>query len=134
MCHAVPGRRPVAIIPIPSSRSARVKRGHDAVAELATAAAAALRGIGIDCRVERCLCHGRKVADQSGLSAQARARNMHGALRVRSTARLAGRDTVIVDDILTTGATMVEAVRALSTVGVRPVGIAVVAATPRHRS
>lgn len=133
MCHAVPGRRAVGIIPIPSSRSARVRRGHDAVGDLAKAAAAAMRAIGVDCRVEQCLCHGRKVADQSGLSAQARARNMRGAMRAKPAAGLAGREIVIVDDILTTGATMVEAARALSTVGIRPVGIAVVAATERRR-
>jgi predicted amidophosphoribosyltransferase len=39
---------------------------------------------------------------------------------------------IVVDDILTTGATVAEAVRVLSGAGHRPIGIAVAAATPRR--
>lgn len=132
LCRVTPGSIPVTIVPVPSSRRASTRRGYDAVADLARAAASAMRGIGLDCRVEAVLAHSRRVADQSELSARARADNMRGAMRLVSTAGLAGRDVVVVDDVLTTGATMVEAVGVLSAAGARPVGIAVIAATVRR--
>lgn len=132
VCLAAPeGIRPT-LVPIPSSRGAGVRRGYDAIGELAAAAAGQLRAIGIDCIVAPVLTHTRNVADQSGLSAAHRATNMHGALRVRSGRRPIGPDVVLVDDIITTGATLAEAVRVLSRAGSRPIGIATVAATGRR--
>lgn len=123
---------PLSLVPIPSAPLTRVRRGRDVIAELADSAAAALRMIGVDCAVAPVLVHGRKVADQAGLTAGQRARNMNGALRLRTSRSLPGRRIVIVDDILTTGATAAEAVRVLGAQGFRPAGVAVVAATPRH--
>jgi predicted amidophosphoribosyltransferase len=51
---------------------------------------------------------------------------------MRSAAGLDGRRIVVVDDILTTGATVVEAARVLSEAGCRPLAVAVIAATARH--
>lgn len=132
VCHVAPARGPLALVPIPSTRITRARRGHDAIGELAREAAGSLRTIGLDCVMVPALAHRRRVDDQSGLSAKERAANMEGALRVKATSRLGGRRVIVVDDILTTGATVSEAVRALSCEGSRPVGVAVVAATTRH--
>ena len=131
VCHAAP-IGPVVLVPIPSTPLTRMRRGHDAIGDLAQAAAKSLRGIGMDCTVGSVLVHARKVADQSGLSAAERADNMNAALQMRSAAPLRRRQVIIVDDILTTGATVAEATRVLSAGGHRPVAVAVVAATPRH--
>lgn len=81
------------------------------------------------------LRHVRPVADQAGLDAAARTANLSGALAVPAGAvrAVAGRAVVVVDDVLTTGATLTEATRALRAAGARVVGAAVVAATPRTR-
>lgn len=129
VCLAAPEHGPVVLVPIPSSRVARIRRGQDAIAELARSASDSLRSIGLDCSVRNPLVHSRRVADQSGLSARDRSANMTGALRLRSAAGLDGRRIVVVDDILTTGATVVEASRVLSSAGFRPAAVAVIAAT-----
>ena len=122
---------PVVLVPVPTSRRSRRERGCDLVDELARAAARLLRQVGIDAQVSQALAPARVTDDQVGLSAAERASNLHGAFRLRTARSLAGRDVIVVDDILTTGATVSEAVRVLGVAGHRAVGIAVVAATPR---
>jgi predicted amidophosphoribosyltransferase len=70
------------------------------------------------------------VLDQAGLDAGERRANLQGALRSRR--RLDGVDVVVVDDVVTTGATLAEAARALTAAGARIRGASVVAATPRR--
>ena len=129
--------RPVTLVPVPTSRRSRRERGCDLVDELARSAARLLRQVGIETRVSQALTPARATVDQVGLSAAERASNLQGAFRVRTSRSLPGRDVNVIDDILTTGATVSEAVRVLSVAGHRPVGVAVIAATPRipeHRN
>ena len=69
---------------------------------------------------------------QKGLGRGARARRVRGSMRARSglwPARVEGRPCIIVDDVLTTGATLAEAARALRAAGAVVSGAVVVAAT-----
>ncbi len=125
-----PGRAAV-MVPVPTSRRSKRARGSDVIDELARAAARLLRDAGVDISVVQALTYGRSTHDQAGLDAEHRSVNVSGAFRLRTTAALVGRDVIVVDDILTTGATVTEAVRVLSAARHRPVGIAVVAATLR---
>jgi predicted amidophosphoribosyltransferase len=125
-----PGR-PAVMVPVPTSRRSRRARGADVVDELARASARLLRGVGVDVRVAQALSYARSTHDQAGLDAEHRAANLTGAFRLRAAGALVGRDVIVVDDILTTGATVTEAVRVLGAAGHRPIGIAVIAATPR---
>lgn len=118
---------PAVLVPVPSARSAVRARGHDHALRLARAAASAA---GLD--AAPLLVQARRVADQSGLDAAARAANLRGALTARRP--LDGLPVVVVDDVVTTGATLVEAARALRAAGGRVRGCAVVAATRRRGS
>ena len=102
--------RPVLVAP-PSARAVAAARGGDHV----------LRGAwaGRHCRVRACpgvLRPTRAVRDSAGLGRADRARNLHGAMRA---CRADGRTAVLVDDIVTTGATLREAWRALDAAGWR---------------
>jgi predicted amidophosphoribosyltransferase len=122
------------LAPVPSSSSAIRERGYDAVGLLACAAARQLRERGFDARVAPVLRHARAVADQAGLSVSRRQANLAGALTVprrRDRELVRGRPAVVVDDIVTSGATAVEACRALAEAGAIVTAVIAVAGTPR---
>lgn len=113
----------VVLVPVPSSRSATRARGGDHMRRLARASA---RRTGVPAATPLRLT--RAVRDSAGLHARERRTNLAGAL-VASPPRQAGR-AVLVDDIITTGATAREACRALRAGGWSVLGVAAVAATP----
>lgn len=116
------------LVPIPTSRTAWRRRGYDPVRLL-------LRRSGH--RPARVLNHlggpRRKELRQKELNSQERAVNRAGSFV--AVAPLAGRRFVVVDDVLTTGATIREACRALREAGGEVVAGAALAFTPRgsHR-
>lgn len=126
--EAVRSGRPVAVVPAPSARASTRSRGRSPVRELA------LRASGSPRAVVGALVLARAVQDQAGLSAEARAANLGGAVRVRPGLgdALEGVPCVVVDDVVTTGATLVECARALRAAGSGGVVAATVAATARR--
>lgn len=118
---------PLSLVPVPSRPAAVRARGGDHMARLARRAAVSLRRQGRPVRVERVLAVGRGTRDSVGLDAGERAANISGAMRVRR--RPHGTAMVIVDDLVTTGATAAEAARALRTVGVDVLAVAALAGT-----
>lgn len=109
-----------ALVPIPTSRAAFRRRGYRVVDLVAARAGY---------RVTPLLLPTRQTADQRGLDHDRRLANVAGSLRARDAA---SRRVIVVDDVVTTGATLAEAVRALEAAGAVVVGAATIAATPRH--
>lgn len=129
-----PGRG-LVLLPVPSRPATVRARGHDPTLRLARRAARVLQRAepGRVVTVAPVLRLARVTVDQAGLDAGARAANLSGAMVVRPGADvLAGGPVLVVDDVVTTGSTLAEAVRAVRSAGGAVVGTAVVAATPRR--
>lgn len=127
---SVPAGERLVLVPVPSGRANRRSRGGDPVREL-TALTARLAGDRV--HVVQALAPARVVADQAGLGRRERAANLAGALRARRPPPAGAHRVVVVDDVVTSGATLSEAVRALQAAGWTMHGLAVAAHTPGHR-
>jgi len=110
-----------ALVPVPLGRARERERGFNQARLIAERLAASL-----GCHVEPgWLTRVRPTASQSDLGAAERRANVRGAFA--AAARVAGRHVVLVDDVLTTGATAAECGRALRAAGARAVGVLSVA-------
>lgn len=111
----------VELAPVPSTRAAFRRRGFDPVLLLLTGAGA---------RPSRVLRPARAHRIQKGLGRAERQQNLRGVHRARGP--LHGRRFLLVDDVVTTGATLAEAARAIREAGGDVVGAIALAATPRR--
>lgn len=119
----------ILVVPVPSSPAAIRRRGDRPMLLLA-ARAARLLGPGVV--VEAGLGLRRGTADQAGLDRAARLANLDGAMTTRPRHRIRGQHVVLVDDVLTSGATLTEGRRALFEAGASRVDLAVAMMTPRR--
>lgn len=131
-------RGPVVLTPVPSRRGTARRRGHDPTARITSAAARRLRRGGLDVVAAPLLRSRPGVVDQAGLGATERAANLAGSMHCppellrRLAARRPCARVVVCDDVITTGATLREAQRALEAVGLEVAAGAAVAATRRR--
>jgi ComF family protein len=129
---ATDGTGQVCLVPVPTSNAAFLKRGFSPVHLLLRTVSRQLPDLPMEDILEK---SGTGVLQlpggQKGLDRGGRASRVRGSMQVRRRGpnRVAGRRCVIVDDVLTTGATLSEAARALHLAGAVVTGAVVLAAT-----
>jgi ComF family protein len=116
----LPAGRPDFVTEAPLHRTRRRERGYDQAALLAESLAAELQVPWLPGVLERV----RPTRAQATLGARERRRNLAGAMRVRRPATLEGRKVLVVDDVITTGATLEACLAALDEEGARGAGLA----------
>ncbi|MFC9787729.1 ComF family protein [Rhodococcus sp. NPDC127528] len=117
----------LTLVPAPTRARAARSRGGDPVTRAVRVAAGVLAPEPV--RVAPVLKYARGVRDSVGLSARARIENLSGRILVAPLEGTGRSDCVVlIDDVLTTGATAAESVRALAGREVRVDAILVIAA------
>lgn len=119
----LPGGLPDLLVPVPLHPRRKRERGFNQALLLA-------RRVGRGWRVpvrDDVLVRAVATPSQTELDAMARRVNVRDAFRLRRPDLIAGRHVLLVDDILTTGATLSECARCLREGGARVVGVLTVA-------
>ena len=111
------------IVAIASSKASFAKRGFSPAQIVAATLG---RRLGLP-TLPNALALNRVTADQAALAVDGRATNLVGAMTCSTS--VAGRRVLLVDDIVTTGASVTEAARAVDEVGGRVVGFFAIAET-----
>lgn len=118
---------PGVLVPFPSRVASVRARGLDFTYMLARNCLTKLRLVGVETSVTRLLTHVRTVQDQAELTSHERKLNLSGSLEA-AYPHVRGW-IVVVDDVVTTGASLSEAIRAMTVKHCPPVGCTTIAAT-----
>jgi ComF family protein len=122
------------VIPVPLHRSRYAQRGFNQSRSLAAQALQFLRRIHPEWRLtlaSSALMRLRATGSQAGLTPRQRRLNVRGAFSVSDPSRVSGQHILVVDDILTTGATARAAAQTLLKAGAASVWVATLARAQR---
>lgn len=114
-----PGYRPDLVVDVPLHRTRRRERGYNQAAALADALAEAIAAP----RLAGALTRVRSTRAQARLGPAERRGNIAGAFRVERPAAMKGRSVLLVDDVMTTGATLESALATLAVAGADATGV-----------
>jgi ComF family protein len=127
LAERVPKAENSKLVPVPLHRSRLRQRGFNQALEIARP----LKRLGYHVDT-RCCIRNRHTPPQSELAAAMRRQNMRNAFSVRRD--VAGQDIVLIDDVLTTGATLNTLAGSLKQAGAAHVDAWVIARTPEPGS
>lgn len=122
------------VVPVPLHRSKRAQRGFNQARLLATEALASLRKSHPQWRLTLAastLVRLRATESQAGLTPRQRRQNLRGAFSVSDPAAVAKKHVLVIDDIMTTGATARATAQALVRAGAASVWVATLARARR---
>ncbi len=113
------------ILPIPIERFKRVSRHFNQTEELSQM----LRRKTLLRVAKNVLIKTAHTPNQASLTKEERAINIYGAFAVKNSAKIKGQNILLIDDVLTTGATTNEAARVLKESGAKTVDLLTIART-----
>lgn len=122
-------KRPRVLIPVPLHPSRERQRGYNQARLLAERLS---RRFGVPLAPRRALRRRRRTGSQTGRGAERRREKICGAFRAGWRKGLAGKPVLLVDDVITTGATLEACAKALRVAGAGPVTGLVLARTPKR--
>ncbi|HMF91588.1 MAG TPA: ComF family protein [Candidatus Angelobacter sp.] len=122
---------PALAVPVPLWKGKRRERGFNQAEEIARAFLRFRESRGIQLHTAL-LVRTRETASQTGLTRPQRRANLRGAFAVSQPEKLKGRNVLLVDDVMTTGATASECARVLLRAGAKQVWVATVARATRE--
>jgi ComF family protein len=128
---AIPADDPVLVVPVPLWPGKRSDRGFNQAEEIARA----FWRSGASSGIQLCttlLIRSRETAPQTGLTRRQRQANLRGAFAVTTPEKIQGQSILVVDDVMTTGATAGECARVLLRAGAKQVYVATVARATRE--
>lgn len=114
------------VVPVPLARAKRRTRGFNQAEEIARAFGRQRSGSGIEINTA-VLVRTRETVSQTGLTREQRKANLRGAFAVHDREKVQGRKILLVDDVMTTGATAGECARVLLRAGAKEVFVATIA-------
>ena len=114
------------IVPVPLHSAKKRARGYNQ-SEIIARAMGRVSGLQVMAKV---LYRVRSTPTQTRLGVLERQYNVHGAFRVRRPASIEGRKIFLIDDVITTGATLNSCVLALRSAGAQCVSVGAVASPP----
>ncbi|HKW92169.1 MAG TPA: ComF family protein [Methylomirabilota bacterium] len=121
--RGLPQGLPDLLVPVPLHPRRQRERGFNQASLLAHRVG---RALGCPVR-DDVLARAVATQSQASLDASARKANVRGAFRLRRPEEVAGRHVLVVDDVITTGATLTECVHRLEEAGAGPIGVLTVA-------
>ncbi len=127
------GENPL-VLSVPLSAEKTLLRGYNQAERLAECVLETLRLLGVEAEGDFALLEKRRETKvQKEMTYAERAENVRGAYRLQDKGRVKGRTVVLVDDIMTTGATGSELARVLKGAGAKEVYFLTAASTPERR-
>ncbi|TET33102.1 MAG: ComF family protein [Planctomycetota bacterium] len=118
------GTLPDAIVPVPLHRLRKKERGFDQ-AEFLARHVSGKAGVWLENMLERI----RDTEPQTSLPPTRRLKNVKGAFALKRDAKIVGKRILLVDDVMTTGATLAECSRVLKAAGAADIECLVLART-----